>query len=447
MPDRPNLVFVFADQWRAQAFGYAGDPNARTPRIDAFAGESLNLENAVSGIPVCTPYRACLLTGQYPLTHGLIVNDQPVADDAVGFGHALGAAGYDTLYIGKWHIDGHGRTGFVPPARRLGFRTWLGFECSHDYHDSAYWDEDGERRTWDGYDARAQTRTACGLIRARDPARPFALFLSWGPPHDPYGTAPEEERARFDPAALTLRPNVPEAVAAKAREDLAGYYAHGAALDACLGELLDTLDAAGLREDTVVVFTSDHGDMHGSQGEWRKQQPFAESIDVPFLVRWPAGLGRAGERDPLPLNSMDVMPTLLGLVGADIPETVEGVDFSPHLRGETSMDDGGAYLACFRPFHNWRYEKGGYEYRGLRTERHTWVVRMDGSRMLYDHEADPHQTRNLADDPDAAGVAAELDAQLRRRLDRLGDDFASGEELVARYGVALNERGDVYIRK
>ncbi len=445
MPDRPNLIFVFGDQWRAQAFGYAGDPNARTPRIDAFAAESLHLPNATSGIPVCTPYRACLLTGQYPLTHGLIVNDQPIGDDAVGAGHMLDAAGYDTVYIGKWHIDGHGRSGPVAPQRRLGFRMWLGWECTHDYNESFYWDEAGEQRTWAGYDAAAQTQEACARIRDRDPDRPLALFLSWGPPHAPYETAPEGCRALFDPDAIQLRPNVPDETADAARRDLAGYYAHGAALDACFGGLLDTLDAEGLRDNTIVVFTSDHGDMLGSHGLTKKQHPYAESIDVPFLVRWPAGLGPAGRTDPLPLNAPDILPTLLGLCGAPIPDTVEGVDFSPHLRGERTMDDGGAYLACYRPFHQWTYAMGAKDYRGLRTERYTYARSHDGPYVLFDNEADPYQLRNLAHDPAAADLVRDLDRKLQARLDRLGDTFETGDALMERYRVPMKD-GDVAIQ-
>ena len=102
---KPNLVYVFADQWRAQAFGYAGDPNAVTPNLDRLAGQSVNFTHAVSGCPVCSPYRASLLTGQYWLTHGIFLNDVPLRDDAMSFAEALHGAGYDTAYIGKWHLD------------------------------------------------------------------------------------------------------------------------------------------------------------------------------------------------------------------------------------------------------------------------------------------------------------------------------------------------------
>ena len=263
---KPNVVFVLADQWRAQACGYTGDPNLKgqTPALDRLAAESVDFTHAVSCSPVCTPYRASLLTGQYPLTHGLFMNDLCLSTHATSLAQAFAQAGYDTAYIGKWHLDGHGRSAYIPPERRQGFDYWKVLECTHDYNRSPYYaNNDPTRLIWEGYDVAAQTRDAQAYIaaHAKDP-KPFLLILSWGPPHNPYQTAPETFKARFQADALRLRDNVaPDTPAI--RNDLAGYYGHIAAMDACLGELLGTLDASGLREDTVFVFTSDHGDMLG----------------------------------------------------------------------------------------------------------------------------------------------------------------------------------------
>ncbi len=133
---KPNIVFIFADQWRAQATGYSGDPNAQTPYLDKLAKESINFINAVSGCPVCTPYRASLITGQYCLTHGLFYNDKPLDPDATTIGKVYSQAGYETAYIGKWHIDGHGRNSFIPEERRQGFKFWRVCECTHNYNNS-----------------------------------------------------------------------------------------------------------------------------------------------------------------------------------------------------------------------------------------------------------------------------------------------------------------------
>src|SRR5437763_1966529 len=120
----PNIVFVLADQWRASATGYAGDPNVKTPNLDRLAACSANFTNAVSGCPVCSPCRASLLTGQRPATHGVFLNDAHLADDAVTLAKVMSAAGYDTGIIGKWHLNGRGRLSFIPPANRPGVAYW-----------------------------------------------------------------------------------------------------------------------------------------------------------------------------------------------------------------------------------------------------------------------------------------------------------------------------------
>ncbi|HPC28914.1 MAG TPA: sulfatase-like hydrolase/transferase, partial [bacterium] len=136
MANHPNVVFVFADQMRAQATGFAGDPNAITPNLDALSLKSIVFTNSVAGCPVCSPYRASLITGQYPHTHGVFLNDVYLQHKAVSIADAFNDAEYQTAWIGKWHIDGHGRTRFTPPERRQGFKFWRAVECTHDYNHS-----------------------------------------------------------------------------------------------------------------------------------------------------------------------------------------------------------------------------------------------------------------------------------------------------------------------
>jgi arylsulfatase A-like enzyme len=440
---KPNVVFVFGDQWRAQATGYAGNPNVKTPHLDALARESVNLTTAISGCPVCSPYRASLLTGQYPLTHGVFLNDVCLSRDAVSLADAFGSAGYRTAYIGKWHLDGHGRSNFTPPERRQGFDFWRALECTHSYNHSVYYADTPEKRVWDGYDAMAQTRAAQRYIREADRDAPFLLVLSWGPPHNPYHTAPDEFRRLYRPEDIVLRPNVPEGVAKRARKDLAGYYAHCSALDACVGDLLSTLDERGLAEDTVFVFTSDHGDMHGSHGVWRKQPPYDEAVRVPFLLRWPAGLGRQGREVTIPVSAPDLVPTLLGLCGLDVPKTVEGTDLSRVLLGEEETDHDAGLIAAYAPFGEWPKSRGGREYRGVRTSRYTYVRTLDGPWLLFDNEEDPYQQRNLANTPAAADLQAELEAVLSRLLAQTGDRFEPAEAYIQRWGYPVDANGTV----
>ena len=138
MSKHPNVILIFSDQHRAQATGYSGNPDVKTPNLDELKEQSVCLSTAVSGIPVCTPTRACMLTGQYPLTHGIFLNDIYLRPSAVSIAEAFADGGYETAYIGKWHIDGHGRSGYIPPERRLGFDFWRVLECTHSYNDSKY---------------------------------------------------------------------------------------------------------------------------------------------------------------------------------------------------------------------------------------------------------------------------------------------------------------------
>jgi len=444
MPRHPHLLFVFGDQWRSQATGYAGDPNVKTPSIDRFAAESVVFTNAVSGCPVCSPWRASLMTGRYPHRHGMVTNDQCLAElsDGPFFAEVLGSAGYHTAYIGKWHLAGHGRAKYVPTGRRLGFETWLGYECNHDYWKGFYYSEGKEKRIWEGYDARAQTDAACRIIREHSGERPLALFLSWGPPHAPYLTAPEEYRALYDPGDIILRANVPPEAEADARRDLAGYYAHCSALDECFGDLLAAVDDAGMADDTVVVFTSDHGDMLGSRGQWKKQRPYEESISVPLVIRDPGASG--GLSVETVIDTPDLMPTLLALAGIRPPAEVQGRDLSAVLRGEDPAPDGDALIASYLPFHQWKRSVGGREYRGLRTERHTYVRDLQGPWLLYDNDADPLQQSNLVADPGCAELVESLDVRLTQRLAELGDDFLPAAEYVERFRIRLDGDGDVF---
>jgi arylsulfatase A-like enzyme len=443
---KPNVVYVFADQWRAQATGYAGDPNLKgmTPILDKMYGESIALENAVSTCPVCSPYRASLMTGQYPLTNGLFLNDLCLNPEAVSMGKIFTAAGYSTGYIGKWHLDGHGRSAYIPKERRQGFDYWKVLECTHNYNHSFYYANDSsEKLRWDGYDAFAQTRDAQQYIKNHaDNEKPFLLLLSWGPPHNPYQTAPENYRKMFPQNKIQLRPNVEGDFSA----DLAGYYAHIAALDKSFGDLLRTIDESGLRDDTIVVFTSDHGDMLGSHGQIRKQKPWDEAIRVPFLMRYPA-IHKTQRKLNFPMSTPDILPTLLGLCGIKAPLTVEGTDYSDVFKGAAEPQDHAALIECPSPFGEWERNRGGREYRGLRTERYTYVRSLAGPWLLYDNQIDPYQQNNLINKAEHAKLQRMLDARLTAMLKARGDTFERGEVYIEKWNYEVTSRGTVDYNK
>ncbi len=441
---RPNVLIVLADQWRAQAFGFAGDPNVKTPHLDRLASRSVRFVNAVAGLPVCCPTRASLLTGQRPLTTGVFLNDVPLDPRAVTLAKVLGAAGYDTGYIGKWHLNGDGRSRFIPRERRQGFDYWKALECSHDYNHSYYYADGPEKLLWNGYDAIAQTGDAAQYLRAHaGSGKPFFLFLSWGPPHDPYPTAPEKYRALYSAAQIKLAANVPPAMRDAARTFLAGYYAHCTALDDCMESLLTALRESGLERNTLLIFSADHGDMLGSHGGRNKQQPYDESIRVPLLLHWPAGLAAGGRKLDAPISSEDLMPTILGLCRVRIPQTVEGLDYSGYLRGGKNPSDGAALISCVAPFGQWVRRIGGREFRGIRTLRYTYVRDLTGPWLLFDDVKDPGQMHDLVGTPGSGALQRKLDAILDRKLAQAHDQFLPAQEYISKWGYRVDKDGTV----
>ncbi|MBT3274075.1 MAG: sulfatase [Spirochaetales bacterium] len=443
---KPNIVYVLADQWRGQAFGYTGDPNVKTPCIDELASRCISFKNAVSVSPVCTPHRASLLTGRYPTTTGMFMNDLYLPKEELCMAEIFKESGYDTGYIGKWHLDGHGRHSYIPKERRQGFDYWKVLECTHDYNNSYYYaGDDDTRLTWDGYDAYPQTEDARNYIREHaDGEKPFFLFVGYGGPHFPHNNAPEELQALYPSNEIELRPNVSEDMKEKAREELQGYYAHCTAIDRCVGELYQTLEESGAAENTIFIFTSDHGDMFGSQGKrpWRKQVPWDESIRVPFLFRYPALTGESrGVRTPL--NTPDILPTLLSLAGIPIPDTIEGEDLSGLISDPAS--DAGEKAALFMsvaPFGATDFKA----YRGIRTSRYTYVRDSDGPWLLYDNQEDPYQMKNLINKSEMADLRAELEEELQSQLNQIGDGFPTGEEALAQWGFTVNVGGEIPYR-
>ncbi|MBT3295760.1 MAG: sulfatase [Verrucomicrobia bacterium] len=434
---QPNLVFVLTDQWRAQAFGYAGDPNVKTPNIDALAARSVNVENAISVCPVCTPQRASLLTGRFPTTTGMFHNDIYLPKEELCIAEILKDAGYDTAYVGKWHLDGHGRDAYIPPERRQGFDYWKVLECTHSYNESYYYaGDDPTPRLWEGYDAYAQTKDAQRYIREHAAGdRPFFLFVGYGGPHFPHDSAPDELKALYPPEELELRPNVTADQEERTRAELQGYYGHCTAIDSCVGDLYRTLEDVGVADNTIFVFTSDHGDMHGSQGHksWTKQVPWDESVCIPFLLRYP-GIHDDGRTVTTPLTTPDILPSLLSLAGVDIPDRIEGDDLSGLFTGKEEDIDRHALFMAVAPF-----GPKIQAYRGVRNARYTYVRNPDGPWLLYDNEVDPYQMNNLVDDPVHKALRDTLDAELKRQLDRNGDCVMSREEAVAKWGYDTRE--------
>ncbi|HME53804.1 MAG TPA: sulfatase [Candidatus Lokiarchaeia archaeon] len=442
MATKPNVIILLADQLRAQALGYAGDVNARTPRIDALARQSVNFSNTITCCPLCSPARASLLTGQFPLSHRVIINDVHLGNVAPSIASVFRNAGYDTAYIGKWHLDGSGnRSAFIPKDRRQEFSFWSVLECTHDYYHSLYWGDDDMMHQWKGYDAIAQSKAAREYIKSRDSSTPFFLVVSWGPPHDPYRAVSWQFKRKFPPGHLDTRLNVPDPVQKQSRKDLSGYYAHVSALDYCCGMILDAVKETGIEKETIIVFMSDHGDLLGSHGLQGKQAPWDESIRIPLLIKDPRMVGGNKLETDYPINVPDIMPTILSLCNLPVPDSVEGRDRSGVMTGGEVPVDGAALFACYSPICNWH--ETGKEYRGIRTSQHTFVRSLQGPWLLYDNIADPFQLHNLVGNKAFSDVQDRLDTALAARLKEIGDEFLPGEQYLKEFGYHVGPDGAV----
>lgn len=457
--DRPNIIFVFADQLRADILGCYGGRQIATPHFDRLASEGARFENAISTYPVCSPYRAMLLTGMMPMRNGTVGNDTAPKDDLPSIAEACKEQGYNTAYIGKWHLEWD-RTPFVPQDRRRGFDYWAVYNCSHRYFGAKYFTDTDEPLTYEEeFEPMGQTRLAVEYINERKDDGPFCMFMSWGPPHDPYH-APEDYMNDVDPDAIEFPPNAEERAIvdellatdetpmseamvkaragrrkrledeSKVRQDLQGYYAATKSIDDCMGTLLAALDEAGIADNTIIAFSSDHGDMLGTHHMISKQCPLEESVRIPFMIRYPKRIPEGVEADAL-LAPIDVMPTLLSLAGLGCPTGIDGLDLSEAAEG-TNDDQRDALLTMkLVPGGNPWISNAMRPWRGVRTKRYTYARRLDlGPWLLFDNETDPGQMNNLVADPAYAALVEEME----RRLDALlaeADDPCDTEAILA----------------
>jgi len=430
------VLIVLADQFPAYAIGHAGDPNARTPNFDRLTRQGARFVNAISNCPVCTPYRAMLQTGRWPLSTGMIANDVRLPESEYTMAEAFRDAGYQTGYIGKWHLDGPARWGFTPPGpRRQGYQFWAVNNCSHNYTNTFYYRDTPEPVPVKGYEPIIQTNLFREFLSGRDRSKPFFLQISWGPPHPPYRLIPEELRI-FRPDQVKPRPNMES----PNLEYLADFYSHIAALDTEMGRILEVLEIDKIAEETVVLFTADHGDMLGCHGRWDKQIWYEESVNVPLLLRYPGRVPAGMTLDAL-VNVVDLMPTLLSLAGVRAPRSVEGRDLSSVLAGKQADEREAALIAGYMPFARQAFHYP--EWRGVRTRTHTYVETRTGPLELFDNRRDPYQLKNLMNQTASAEIQSRLASQLKRLLEATGDGFEPREVYWKRYRLDIGEFGEV----
>jgi len=440
--DRPNLLIIHTDQQSFWTLGCYGGTVVETPNIDRLAANGALFSNFFTNSAVCTPSRGCFVTGRYPTSHGAHENCIPLNRDEVTFAEVLRRAGYRTGYVGKWHLDGNPRPGWVHPERSMGFEDarymfnrghWKKIEdfpmnkkdqpVVHPY--AVIGDEETYATDW-------LTNKTLEFLEADD-ERPFCHMLSLPDPHGPVHVRPPYDMM-FDPEemplprtfhpenlpdwALDLQEKSPWGMGKPDREErlqkfLALYYGEVKLIDDSVGRIIAVLEEKGLLENTIVVFTTDHGEYAGEQGAHGKNQLYETAYRIPMIVHWPEGIA-PGIRIDNVMSTVDFQPTILGLMGMEACGREQGRDGSAFLRGEKPAWDDYAHL-----------HHSSHTRAGIFTREYELALVEDGDNILFDRINDPDQLNNLYRDPDYAEIVAELSERVVQHHEELGTPSVS----------------------
>lgn len=453
--EKVNILYIFSDQHRRFDLGCYGNEYVVTPNLDTLAQNGLRFTNCVSNSPVCVPARGTLLTGLMPHQHKAFCNDLPIDYNCVSIADVLRKAGYHTGYMGKWHLAGVPRDQSIDQKRRMGFQTWKVANCNHKYLNCYYDDEQNVRHYIDGYEPEVFGQLALEFLEERkNQSDPWALFLSFATPHTPFDAIPQKYIDLYPIANIHLRPNVKEKIRGmyghfidieEYKEKTRGYFGHITAIDEQVGKIVDKLEQLGVLENTIIFYSSDHGEMLGSQGEKDKQLPYEESIGIPLIAYWKNKI-RTGVCEEL-IGLDDLPVTISSLVNASFPRAVHGKDLSRLFFDEKAVSYDSTYLCEYFPAHQ-ASAKGMTAWRGIRTKRYTYAVQPGNPNwLLFDNESDPYQLNNLAGNLEYSAVQQELWEILKRHIDE-NDCLLNGLEYVTYAGAEKEfNRSQRYFRQ
>lgn len=431
---KPNLLFIFSDQQTFDMLGCYGNEQIKTPKLDRFASQGVRFTNCFSNSPISTPFRGMLMSGQHSLYNGCFVNDKPlIPGNGKKFAEVLRDEGYSTAYVGKWHLLGGDRDRPIPEGEmRYGFdELFYSNNCHVDFRagNCFYWNEEGKKVYFDDWEVYGQTNQALDYLDSRKESEdPFALFVSWHPPHD-WGKfegedgkmhykydAPEDLMSLYNRDSILVRPGMTDSP--DLRRMYHGHMAMVSGVDIAFGQLMDKLTQLGMDENTLVVFTSDHGDMlEFNEAILPKQYPHDYSLHIPHIMRWPNHL-ESGTSTELLYGALDMMPSILGLMGLPIPEECHGKNLSEAIiSGEENAVD---YVPI------WLYGENGY--RGIITKDYSYTTSRNPignslQTILYDRKADPFQLNNLFEDDNFSGVKDSLWKKTQGWMDEYHDKF------------------------
>ena len=475
---KPNVLIIFPDQYRQFSLGFwsqgenakhiHGTPDpVSTPALDKLAMEGVVFSRAMSNFPLCSPFRGMLMTGQYPFKNGLTANchknrSEGINADGKAIANIFAEAGYETAYFGKCHWQrteplfdengtylgtteapgGHYINDFdtyVPPGpARLGFLYF--FQTLRDTHTNplCYSSDslaigglkDGELYQPKRFNAELEAEAVLNYLDnthgQRDENKPFFVTWSLNPPHNPWTEEHTDmnffpiythhDTVNFD--KLLLRENADKNAGSHAPY----YFANVSAVDYYIGTVLDKLDKMGVTENTIIIFTSDHGEMLGSHGQQGKLKPETEAFNIPFIVKW--GKKLEHRVDDLMLGVPDIMPTVLAMAGLEskIPETVQGNNFSGIISGKSKTEAVRPKTVLYMDYYS----------RGLYTGEYTFIVQATKKNVFeevfyYDNQKDPYQMHRIKGDEMDQKLEAKFKAELVNQLKAIDDNWAQNK--------------------
>jgi len=441
---RPNIVFILVDDLRWDELGCAGHPFVKTPNIDRIAGEGARFRNAFMTTPLCSPSRASFLTGQYAHTHGITdnVNRSAASHKLVTFPLLLHQSGYETAFIGKWHMGND-------DTPRPGFDRWVSFKGQGTYLDPDI-NADGKDLKPGGYITDLLSGYAVEFIKRRHD-KPFLVYLAHKAIHPEArqrddGSVDLTDAERFIPAArhrdlyagkkILRRPNAMRAPVGKPAlerrignlpplgantgtpdDGVLGRLRTLMAVEESVGDIFRALQETGQLDKTVIVFASDNGYFYGEHGlSVERRLAYEESIRMPLLVRYPRLIKAGTVRDEMALN-IDLAPTLLALAGVPVPSNVQGRSLVPLLKGERPQWRESFLIEYYSDRVFPRMLQMGY--KALRTGRWKYIhyLELEGMDEFYDLKTDPYEMKNLIDQPGAKKALDETKKEMERLLE------------------------------
>lgn len=441
---KPNLLIVLSDQHSFDMLGTYGNNQVITPNLDQFASEGIRFDNAFSNQPVCTPFRGMLMSGMQPLKNGAFVNDVPLLPNKNLLGEVLKANGYQTAYIGKWHLLGGDRDRPIPKGElRYGFDTLITDNVTTEYRPGKayFWNEKGEKEYFQEWQVYGQTKQALNYLDHIDKSKPFALIVSWHPPHDwgkfkgedgkmhyRYDTM-EDLMNLYDSDSIKMRPGL-EATPDRKRM-YHGYMAMVSGVDKAFGILMDKLKQMDVVDNTLTVFSADHGDMLESfDAILPKQYPHDYSIHIPLLIKYPDKLPKNSSTKLL-ISAMDYMPTILGLMDIKTNQNYDGKDLSQAILNDD--EDAVKYVPI------WLYKRGvanNNNWRGVITQKYTFAMgkgedSIPLTNVLFDRKKDPNQLNNHFYDADYKEIRDSLEQLTYKWMKKYNDQFYGEKEFMS----------------